>query len=87
MNRKWTRKHTRLIEKEDDLLAQLDTCQMMMASIQRFVKDCPESLHFTAVRKMVLALHKIDKRLQDELLLIRLAIYELQKRKKKRRLH
>ncbi|CAM4220956.1 hypothetical protein L1N85_16120 [Paenibacillus alkaliterrae] len=87
MNEKWRKKNTRLIMIEDKLLAGIETCQLLMVTLKKFVKDSPDSLDAVIVRKSMFALHKIDKRLQDELLLTQLAMFEHQKHMKKRRLH
>jgi hypothetical protein len=76
MNKEHIVKHTALIECEDNLLAQMDTCQQLLAATWRFLDTIDGNLHLPTVRRLILALRSIERSVDDELLDVRLELLQ-----------
>jgi len=67
-------KHTELIDREEELLGQIDTCQQLLAATWRFLHSSDETLHLPTVRRLMIALYSVERSIEDELLDVRLAL-------------
>ncbi|GAB7057310.1 MULTISPECIES: hypothetical protein [Paenibacillus] len=67
-------KHTTLIEREDDLLSQIDTCQQVLAAMLRFLQPSGEQVHLPTIHRLMLALRTVERDIDDELLDVRLEL-------------
>ncbi|MBJ6360914.1 hypothetical protein ACFOQM_06320 [Paenibacillus sp. GCM10012307] len=65
-------KHTALIEQEDDLLKQLETCQVMLAAAWRCARSSGENLHLPTVHCLISAWRSIFQLIDDEALQVQL---------------
>lgn len=69
--------HTSLIEREDALLEQIDTCQQLLSATWRFLKSADESIHYPTVKRLMIALRTVERSIDDELLEIRLKLLQI----------
>lgn len=67
-------KQTALIEREDDLLSQIDTCQQLIAALWWFLHSLDEGVHLPTVRRLMIALNNVERSIEDEMLDVRLAL-------------
>ncbi|MFC5703057.1 hypothetical protein ACFPVX_17345 [Cohnella faecalis] len=74
MDNERTAKHTALIEREDDLLSQIDTCQQLIAAFWRFLLSLDEEVHLPTARRLMIALNNVERSIEEEMLDIRLAL-------------
>jgi hypothetical protein len=74
MDQEHIEKHTALVEREDELLEQIDTCQQLLAAAWRFLRSSGEPIHLPTVRRLMIALYAVERSIEDELLDIRLEL-------------
>lgn len=74
MNHERITEHTTLIDREEDLLHQIDTCQQMKAALWRFLYSSDEKIHVPTVRRLFDSLYDTERINEDELLDVRLAL-------------
>ena len=74
MDQERIEKHTALVEREDELLEQIDTCQQLLAATWRFLRSSGEPIHLPTVRRLMIALYAVERSIEDELLDIRLEL-------------
>jgi len=67
-------KHTALVEREDELLEQIDTCQQLLAATWQFLRSSGEPIHLPTVRRLIIALRAVERSIEDELLDVRLKL-------------
>ncbi|WP_289137774.1 hypothetical protein [uncultured Brevibacillus sp.] len=58
--------------KEDDLLKQIDTCQLLVVALLDFVRHSNETLHLCATKRIFSSIQAIEKSLEDNVLGIRI---------------
>ena len=66
--------HTSLIEQEDDLLKQVDTCQFMLAAAWRCAQSSVDEVHFPTVRRLISALRNTLQSVEDDLFDVRVKL-------------
>jgi|GEM_PF-6249937 len=74
MGNKCAKKHTELIEREDELLDREDTYQQLLAATWRFLHTSDEKMDIQTVRLLIGALYGVERSIKDELLDVRLAL-------------
>ncbi|MCY9664897.1 hypothetical protein M5X11_07990 [Paenibacillus alginolyticus] len=71
--------NTNLIEREDDLLEQIDACQQILAATWRFLRETDEPIHLPALRRLMMALRTVERSIDDEMLDVRLELLQFAK--------
>ncbi|WP_314000491.1 hypothetical protein [uncultured Paenibacillus sp.] len=63
-----------MIEREDALLGQVDTCQQLLAATWRFIHTSDEAIDIPTVRRLIIALYGVERSIENELLDVRLSL-------------
>lgn len=64
--------HTTLLELEEDLLEQVDTCQQLLSAMWSFLQSTGENLHLPTVKRFMVALYAIESNVEEEMFNVRL---------------
>ncbi|THF82106.1 hypothetical protein [Cohnella fermenti] len=66
-----TTERTQLIELEDDLLEQYDTCQWLLATVWQTIRSSDERLHLPTLRRILAAIRDVVGSVDGDLFEVR----------------